>query len=77
MLDRYNIIEETETAAALARVDEWLATQPQVRNVEEGQFGDILTASGHKSLPVSGSWRKRVGIEPAQRLLMEWMEKTA
>ena len=68
MLDRYNIIEETETAAALARVDEWLATQPQVRNVEEEQFGDILTASGRKSLPVSGRWRKRVGIEGGKKV---------
>ena len=64
MLDRYNIIEETETAAALAQVDEWLSTQPKSRNVEEGQFGDIRAEAGRKSLPVSGDWRKRVGIEP-------------
>jgi len=40
MLDRYNIITETETAAAFARADAYLSTQPSTRNVEEGQFGD-------------------------------------
>jgi len=35
MLDRYNIIEETETAAALARADSYLAMQPTERNVVE------------------------------------------
>ena len=29
-----------------------------------------------KSLPVSGSWRKRVGIEPPQCRWMEWMVRT-
>jgi len=46
MLDRYNIIEETETAAALARADAYLSTQPATRNLEEGQFGDNQQAVG-------------------------------
>ena len=33
MLDRYNIVEETETAAALAKADAYLSTQPSERNV--------------------------------------------
>lgn len=33
MLDRYNIVEETETAAALAKADASLSTQPTERNV--------------------------------------------
>lgn len=33
MLDRYNIVEETETAAALAKADAYLSTQPTERNV--------------------------------------------
>ena len=33
MFSRYRIIEAEETAAALARVGEWLATQPKKRNV--------------------------------------------
>ena len=33
MLDRYNIIEETETAAALQTAEAWLQTQPKERNV--------------------------------------------
>lgn len=33
MLDRYNIIEEMETAAALVKADAYLTTQPTERNV--------------------------------------------
>jgi hypothetical protein len=33
MLDRYNIIAEQETAAALAKADAYLSTQPIERNV--------------------------------------------
>ena len=33
MLDRYNIVEETETAAALVKADAYLSTQPAERNV--------------------------------------------
>ena len=33
MLDRYNIVEEAETAAALRTADAWLSTQPTARNV--------------------------------------------
>jgi len=46
MLARYNVIEEVETAEALARADAWLSTQPRTRNVEQGQFGDIAMAAG-------------------------------
>jgi len=44
MLDRYNIVGEAETAAALALADRYLSAQPKARNVEEGQFGDNRTA---------------------------------
>ena len=40
MLLRYNIVTEEETAAAFVRADLYLSTQPSVRNIEEGQFGD-------------------------------------
>jgi hypothetical protein len=33
MFRRYNIVEESETAAALKRADAWLSTQPLTRNV--------------------------------------------
>ena len=33
MLDRYNILEEAETAAAMKTADTWLLTQPTTRNV--------------------------------------------
>jgi hypothetical protein len=33
MFQRYNILEPEQTAAALVKVDDWLATQPQKRNV--------------------------------------------
>lgn len=33
MLDRYNIIAEQETAAAFAKADEYLSTQPTERNL--------------------------------------------
>jgi hypothetical protein len=64
MLDRYNIVGEAETAAALALADRYLSAQPKVRNVEEGQFGDIPAAVGADVLSVSTDWRKRMGIEP-------------
>jgi hypothetical protein len=35
MLDRYNIIETTETADALVKADAYLSTQPTERNVSE------------------------------------------
>jgi hypothetical protein len=40
MLDRYNIIAASETAAALVQSDAWLETQTTRRNLERGQFGD-------------------------------------
>ncbi len=46
MLDRYNIIAATETAAALAQTAAWLNTQETKRNVEKGQFGDSRAKSG-------------------------------
>lgn len=33
MLDRYNVIQDVETAAALRQADAWLLTQPRKRNV--------------------------------------------
>ena len=54
MLDRYNIIEETETAAALARVDAWLSTQPEGRNVKRAQFGHTRAAGSGNSLIYQG-----------------------
>lgn len=49
MLDRDNIIEESETAAALARADAYLSTQPATRNLEEKQFGDNRQVVGAKT----------------------------
>ena len=49
MLERYNIVTEQETAAALLRADAYLSAQPRERNVEEGQFGDSA-ASGDGNL---------------------------
>jgi hypothetical protein len=46
MLDRYNIVGEAETAAALALADRYLSAQPNARNVEEGQVGDNRDAVG-------------------------------
>jgi integrase len=37
MLDRYNIIDEAETAAALEKADAYLSTQPTERNLEHTQ----------------------------------------
>ena len=50
MLDRYNIVGEAETAAALALADRYLSAQPKARNVEEGHFGDIPAAVGAEVL---------------------------
>jgi integrase len=50
MLLRYNIVTERETADALLRADDFLSTQPEARNVEEGQFGDNDAAGTGKSL---------------------------
>jgi hypothetical protein len=33
MLDRYNIVEDQETAAAMAKADAYLEAQPATRNV--------------------------------------------
>ena len=50
MLLRYNIVTEQETAAALLRADNYLATQPAVRQREEGQYGDSDAERVLKSL---------------------------
>ncbi|PYQ14889.1 MAG: hypothetical protein DMF80_11090 [Acidobacteria bacterium] len=56
MLDRYNIVEETETAAALAKADAYLSTQPSERNVE---------ALGHaQNAHIQASRRKTVRNQP-------------
>jgi integrase len=72
MLDRYNIIEETETAAALAKADAYLSTQPTTRPVvaltanqgsgrsgeTRGQFGD------NRSLTSDAAWCRRWDLNP-------------
>jgi integrase len=52
MLDRYNVIEDAETAAALAQVDTYLSTQPKARNVEVAQFGHSGQAVGAEVSPL-------------------------
>ncbi len=50
MLERYNIITEAETAAALAMADAYLSTQPMERNIEDGQFTDSGAADPVQAL---------------------------
>jgi integrase len=54
MLLRYNIVTEEETAAAFVRADLYLSTQPSVRNLEEGQFGDSGAEKSGKPLSRHG-----------------------
>jgi len=71
MLQRYNIVEEAETAAALRTADAWLSMQPLTRNVavaagrEKGQFRDkpplpppVLADSADES------WCRRWDLNP-------------
>lgn len=76
MLDRYNIFGEAETAAALALADRYLSAQPKVRNVEEGQFGDIpaavaaeLLVGHHRLAEADGNRTHRSGGQPGARRL--------
>jgi len=71
MLDRYNIVGESETAAALALADAYLSAQPKARNIEEGQFGDSRAAvgaevlAGQRGLAEAGGNRThRSGVQP-------------
>ena len=61
MLDRYNIIEETGTGAALARVDAWLSTQPRAKKVERAQFGHTRATAGGNSLIYKGAMAEAGG----------------
>jgi hypothetical protein len=54
MLDRYNIIEESETAAALARVDAWLSNQPRAPKIKRAQFGHTRASVDSNSLIYQG-----------------------
>ena len=76
MLDRYNIIEETETAAALRTADAWLSTPTTTRNVdkiaaaggsgrEKGHFGDIPpVVNAGSQQPGGDGWCRRWDLNP-------------
>jgi hypothetical protein len=51
MFRRYNIVEESETAAALKRADVWLSTQPLTRNVAVAGSREKRDISGTKGHP--------------------------
>jgi hypothetical protein len=51
MFRRYNIVEESETAAALRRADAWLSTQPITRNVAVAGAREKRDISGTKGHP--------------------------
>jgi hypothetical protein len=60
MLNRYNIMAETETTAAFAKADAYLSAQPVTRNLEEGQFGASGTDGVSESLKArEGGWLLR------------------
>lgn len=59
LLDCYNVIEEAETAAALAQVAACLLTQPKARNVEVAQFGHRGQAVGAEVSSFQGIERIR------------------
>jgi integrase len=72
MLARYNVTDEMDSAAALAKADAWLSTQPKTRNVEQGQFGDIRMAVGaelqshqHVLAEAGGNRTHRCRCQPA------------
>ena len=76
VLDRYNIVGEAETAAGFALADRYLSSQPNVRNIEEGQFGDIPLAVGadvfigqHRLAEADGNRTHRSGDQPGARRL--------
>jgi len=46
MLDRYNIIDADDTAAAFAKADAYLSTQPTSRNVESFEKRDRTGTMG-------------------------------
>jgi integrase len=56
MLDRYNVIEETETASALRTADAWLAQQPTERNVVPVAVGD--SSGPERRVTTDGVWRR-------------------
>ena len=51
MFRRYNIVEESETAAALKQADAWLSTQPLTRNVAVAVTREKRDISGTKGHP--------------------------
>ena len=71
MLDRYNIIEETETAAALQTAEAWLEAQPKERNVVN--MGRMRTGTIPAQPPSAGAegveaqardWCRRWDLNP-------------
>jgi hypothetical protein len=78
MLDRYNIIEEQETARALAQADAYLSMQSAERNLvslaangEQGQLGDnrpsdTLQVGSAKGLNGGSGWESNAR-NPTQR----------
>ena len=71
MFRRYNIVEESETAAALKRADAWLSTQPLTRNVavaggrrEEGHLRDKGTPGASKNRGSEDGWCRRWDLNP-------------
>ena len=71
MLDRYNIIEETETAAALQTAEAWLQAQPKERNVVN--MGRVAKGTIQVQPPLAvaqgvedkgGGWCRRWDLKP-------------
>jgi hypothetical protein len=71
MFRRYNIVEESETAAALRATDAWLSTQPTTRNVavasqrEKGQIRDKRPSAAPLNVDSAGErWCRRWDLNP-------------
>ena len=75
MLDRYHVIEDMETAAALKRADAWLLTRPLTRNVAvAGGFSKPIATMGDpeygdksgtkRPLTTDESWCRRWDLNP-------------
>jgi hypothetical protein len=62
MLDRYNIIEETETAAALRQAGVWLSAQPVKRNVLPAAVG--YRSGTKRPLTTDEDWCRRWDLNP-------------
>jgi hypothetical protein len=65
MLDRYNVIEEMETASALKAADAWLSTQPTFRNVAAMAAGEKRDRTGtERLLTTDEDWCRRWDLNP-------------